>query len=327
MNVSILDDYFDTLRTLASFQKLKGHEVTVWNDYVQDTDALAARLKDAECVVLIRERTKIGGDLLERLPRLRLISQRSAYPHIDIEACTRLGIVVSSDLHVGTPSYSTAELTWALILAAARQIPQQMQSLKAGNWQTGIGRTLRGKTLGVFGYGRIGATVAGYGKAFGMHVMAWGRDESLQRARSDGCATPRSKAEFFESCDVISLHVRLVPATRSIVTAEDLERMRKDAILINTSRAGLLEPGALVAALRAGRPGYAAVDVFENEPMRDPGLPLLQFPQVVATPHIGYVTREEYEIQFTDVFDQIVAFAAGTPINVVNPDVLASRRA
>ncbi|HEY8442679.1 MAG TPA: D-2-hydroxyacid dehydrogenase family protein [Xanthobacteraceae bacterium] len=327
MKISILDDYFDTLRTLASFQKLKGHEVTVWNDHVQDTDALAARLKDAECVVLIRERTKIGGGLLERLPRLRLISQRSVYPHIDIEACTRLGIVVSSDLHVGTPSYSTAELTWALILASARQIPQQMQSLKAGNWQTGVGRTLRGKTLGVFGYGRIGATVAGYGKAFGMHVMAWGRDESLQRARSDGCATPRSKAEFFESCDVISLHVRLVPATRSIVTAEDLERMRKDAILINTSRAGLIEPGALVAALRAGRPGYAAVDVFENEPMRDPGLPLLQFPQVVATPHIGYVTREEYEIQFTDVFDQIVAFAAGTPINVVNPDVLASRRA
>jgi len=327
MKISILDDYFDTLRTLASFQRLKGHEVTVWNDHVQDTDALAARLKDAECVVLIRERTKIGGGLLERLPRLKLISQRSVYPHIDIEACTRLGIVVSSDLHVGTPSYSTAELTWALILAAARQIPQQMQSLKAGNWQTGIGRTLRGKTLGVFGYGRIGATVAGYGKAFGMHVMAWGRDESLQRARSDGCATPRTKAEFFESCDVISLHVRLVPATRSIVTAEDLERMRKDAILINTSRAGLIEPGALVAALRAGRPGYAAVDVFENEPMRDPGLPLLQFPQVVATPHIGYVTREEYEIQFTDVFDQIVAFAAGTPINVVNPDVLASRRA
>jgi D-3-phosphoglycerate dehydrogenase len=327
MKISILDDYFDTLRTLASFQRLKGHEVTVWNDHVQDTDALAARLKDAECVVLIRERTKIGGDLLERLPRLKLISQRSVYPHIDIEACTRLGIVVSSDLHVGTPSYSTAELTWALILAAARQIPQQMQSLKAGNWQTGIGRTLRGKTLGVFGYGRIGATVAGYGKAFGMHVMAWGRDESLQRARSDGCATPRTKAEFFESCDVISLHVRLVPATRSIVTAEDLERMRKDAILINTSRAGLIEPGALVAALRAGRPGYAAVDVFENEPMRDPGLPLLQFPQVVATPHIGYVTREEYEIQFTDVFDQIVAFVAGTPINVVNPDVLASRRA
>jgi D-3-phosphoglycerate dehydrogenase len=326
MKISILDDYFDTLRTLACFEKLKGHEVTVWNDHVQDTDALAARLKDAECVVLIRERTKIGARLLERLPRLKLISQRSVYPHIDIEACTRLGIVVSSDLHVGTQSYSTAELTWALILAAARQIPQQMQSLKAGNWQTGVGRTLRGKTLGIFGYGRIGATVAGVGKAFGMHVLVWGRDKSLQRARSNGCATPRSKAEFFESCDVISLHVRLVPTTRSIVTADDLARMRKDAILVNTSRAGLIEPGALVAALRAGRPGYAAVDVFENEPMRDPGLPLLQLPQVVATPHIGYVTREEYEIQFTDVFDQIVAFAAGTPINVVNPEVLASRR-
>jgi len=327
MQISILDDYFDTLRTLACFEKLKGHDVTIWNDHVQDTDALAARLKNAECVVLIRERTKIGTALLERLPRLKLISQRSVYPHIDIEACTRLGIVVSSDLHAGTPSYSTAELTWALILAAARQIPQQMQSLKAGNWQTGVGRTLRGKTLGIFGYGRIGATVAGYGKAFGMHVLAWGREESLQRARSDGYATPRSKAEFFESCDVISLHVRLVPATRSIVTAQDLARMREDAILVNTSRAGLIEAGALVAALRAGHPGYAAVDVFENEPMRDPGLPLLQLPQVIATPHIGYVTREEYEIQFTDVFGQIIAFAAGTPINVVNPEVLASRRA
>ena len=324
MKISILDDYFDTVRTLACFHKLKGHEVTVWNDHVQDTEALAARLKDAECLVLIRERTKIQADLLERLPRLKLISQRSVYPHIDVEACTRRGVVVSSSQHAGTPSYAAAELTWALILAAARQLPQQMAALKSGKWQIGVGTTLRAKTLGIFGYGRIGATVAGYGKAFGMNVLAWAREPSLERARADGYATARSKAEFFASCDVVSLHLRLVAATRHIVTAEDLARMRPTAMLVNTSRAPLIEPGALVAALRAGRPGYAAVDVFEHEPMRDPDLPLLQFEQVVATPHLGYVTREEYETQFTDIFDQILAFAAGRPINVVNPAVLTA---
>jgi D-3-phosphoglycerate dehydrogenase / 2-oxoglutarate reductase len=327
MRISILDDYFDTVRTLACFRKLEGHEVTVWNDHVQDTDALAARLKDAECLVLIRERTAIRAPLLERLPSLRLISQRSVYPHIDVEACTRRGVVVSSSQHAGTPSYAAAELTWALILAAARQLPQQMAALKAGKWQIGVGTSLRAKTLGIFGYGRIGATVAGYGKAFGMNVLAWAREQSLERARADGYATARSQAEFFASCDVVSLHLRLVAATRHIVTAEDLARMRPTAMLVNTSRAPLIEPGALVAALRAGRPGYAAVDVFEDEPVRDPDLPLLQFEQVVATPHLGYVTREEYETQFSDIFDQILAFAAGRPINVVNPDVLAATSA
>jgi D-3-phosphoglycerate dehydrogenase len=323
MKISILDDYFDTVRTLACFQKLNGHEVTVWNEHVQDTDALAARLKDTECLVLIRERTKIQAALLERLTRLKLISQRSVYPHIDVDACTRLGVIVSSGQHAGTPSYAAAELTWALVLAAARQLPQQMAALKAGKWQIGVGTTLRGKTLGIFGYGRIGATVAGYGKAFGMNVMAWAREESLRRARADGHATAHSKAEFFASCDVISLHLRLVPATRYIVTAEDLVRMKPDAMLVNTSRAPLIEPGALAAALRAGRPGYAAVDVFEDEPMRNPDFPLFQLQQVVATPHIGYVTREEYETQFTDIFEQILAFAVGKPVNVVNPAVLA----
>ncbi len=323
MKISILDDYFDTLRTLACFQKLEDHEVTVWNEHVQDTDALAARLKDTECLVLIRERTTIQAALLERLPKLKLISQRSVYPHIDVEACTRLGVVVSSSQHAGTPSYAAAELTWALILATARQLPQQMAALKAGQWQIGVGTTLRGKTLGIFGYGRIGTTVAGYGKAFGMNVVAWAREELLARARADGYATARSKAEFFETCDVISLHMRLVPATRHIVKAEDLARMKPEAMLVNTSRAPLIEPGALVAALRAGRPGRAAVDVFEDEPLRDPDFPLFRCEQVVATPHIGYVTREEYETQFIDVFEQIVAFAAGKPINVVNPDVLA----
>jgi len=327
MKISILDDYFDTVRTLACFRKLAGHEVTVWNDHVQDTNMLAARLKDTECLVLIRERTRIEADLLERLPKLKLISQRSVYPHIDVAACTRRGVVVSSSQHAGTPSYAAAELTWALILAAARQLPQQMAALKAGKWQIGVGTTLRAKTLGIFGYGRIGATVAGYGKAFGMNVVAWAREESLARARADGYETARSKAEFFERCDVISLHLRLLPVTRHIVKAEDLARMRPTAMLVNTSRAPLIEPGALVAALRAGRPGYAAVDVFEDEPMRDPTLPLLQLEQVVATPHIGYVTREEYETQFIDIFDQIIAFAAGRPINVVNPDVLAATSA
>jgi len=319
MKISILDDYFDTLRTLPCFQKLKGHDVVIWNDHVQD-NALAARLQDTECLVLIRERTKIQGALLERLPKLKLISQRSVYPHIDIEACTRRSVVVSSSQHAGIPCYAAAELTWALILAAARQLPQQMAALKAGKWQIGVGTTLRDKTLGIFGYGRIGATVAGYGKAFGMNVVTWARDASL--ARADGYATAGSKAEFFESCDIVTLHMRLVPATRHIIKAEDLARMKPDAMLVNTSRAPLIEPGALVAALRAGRPGYAAVDVFEDEPVRDPDLPLLRFDKVVATPHIGYVTREEYETQFIDIFDQIAAFAAGRPINVVNPEVL-----
>ena len=324
MKISILDDYFDTLRTLPCFAKLTGHEIEIWNDHVQDIDVLAARLKDTDCLALIRERTKIQATLLEQLPKLKLVSQRSVYPHIDVETCTRLGIVVSSSQHVGSPSYAAAELTWALILASARQLPQQMASLKAGKWQIGVGTTLRGKTLGIFGYGRIGATVAGYGKAFGMNVMTWAREESLERARLDGYATARSKGEFFESCDVMSLHMRLVPVTHHIVKAEDLARMKPTAILVNTSRAPLIEPGALVAALHQGRPGFAAVDVFEDEPMRNLDLPLMQFKQVVATPHIGYVTREEYETQFSDVFDQIVAFALGRPINVVNPNVLTA---
>jgi len=326
VKVSILDDYFDTLRTLNCFAKLRGHDVAIWNDHVQDTDKLAERLKDTEALVLIRERTQIRTPLLERLPKLKLISQRSVYPHIDVDTCTRLGIVVSSGQHADTPSYATAELTWGLVLSAARMIPQQVASLKAGNWQFGVGSTIRGKTYGVYGYGRIGAVVAGYARAFGMNVLIWGREGALAKARADGYETAASKAAFFEQCDVISLHMRLVDATRGIVKAEDLARMKPSAILVNTSRAGLIEGNALVNALRAGRPGYAAVDVFDKEPLRDTGDPLLNMANVVATPHIGYVSRDEYEIQFTDIFDQIAAFAAGTPINVVNPDVMARRR-
>lgn len=321
MEISILDDYFDTLRTLACFRKLDGHDVTVWNDHTQDIDTLAARLKGTEVLVLIRERTQIREPLLERLDALRLISQRSVYPHIDIDACTRRGVIVSSDQHVGSPSYAAAELTWGLIIAAMRQIPQQMYALRRGTWQIGVGNSLRGKTLGIYGYGRIGATVAGYGRAFGMNVLVWAREASLHRARSDGYAVAQSKRAFFESCDVISLHMRLVKETRGIVTRSDLSGMKPTALLVNTSRALLIEPGALVEAVRAGRPGMVAVDVYEEEPVRDPNDPLLMLDNVVCTPHIGYVTRDEYEIQFSDIFDQITAYAAGNPINVVNPTV------
>jgi len=328
VNISILDDYFDTLRTLQCFRKLDGHEVTVWNDHVQDTDALAARLKNAEVLVLIRERTQICARLLEHLDALRLISQRSVYPHIDIDACTRRGVIVSSDQHSGSPSYAAAELTWGLVLAATREIPQQMFALRTGTWQIGVGNSLRGKTLGIYGYGRIGRTVAGYGKAFGMNVLVWAREASRERARDDGYSTAPDKRAFFESCDVLSLHMRLVAETRGIVTRDDLSCMKPTALLVNTSRAPLIEAGALVDALRAGRPGMAAVDVYEDEPLRDPGHPLLAMDNVVCTPHIGYVTRDEYELQFSDIFDQIAAYAAGNPINVVNPkvfDVLRER--
>ncbi|MCB1547419.1 MAG: D-2-hydroxyacid dehydrogenase family protein, partial [Hyphomicrobiaceae bacterium] len=272
------------------------------------------------------ERTKIRTPLLERLPRLKLISQRSVFPHIDIDTCTRLGIIVSSGQHPGTPSYATAELTWGLMLAAYRQIPQQMASLKAGHWQIGVGSTLRHRLLGLYGYGRIAKAVAGYGKAFGMRVQVWAREASRERARADGLEVAESKAAFFETSDVISLHMRLVDATRHIVTAEDLARMKPTALIVNTSRAPLVAPGALVAALKAGRPGMAAVDVYEEEPVRDPSHPLLQLDNVICTPHIGYVTREEYEIQFSDIFDQITAYVGGTPINVVNPDALPRAR-
>jgi D-3-phosphoglycerate dehydrogenase / 2-oxoglutarate reductase len=322
VKVAILDDWFDTLRTLACFEKLDGHEVTVFTDHLQDTDALAERLRGFDTLVLIRERTQIGAALLERLPDLALISQRSVYPHIDVEACTRLGVVVSSDMHSGTPSYATAELTWGLVLAAMRDIPAQVESLRCGRWQAGVGWSLRGKTLGIYGYGRIGAVVARYGEAFGMDVLVWARPESLERARADGLTPARSREAFFAGTDVLSVHVRLVEATRGLITAADLGLMKPTALFVNTSRAGLVAPGALVSALATGRPGMAALDVFEEEPMVDRDHPLLGLRNVICTPHIGYVTREELDLQFSDVFEQINAFAAGAPTNVVNPEAL-----
>ncbi len=326
MNITILDDYHDTVRTLACFGKLAGHDVTVWNDHSKDVETLAARLRDTEALVLIRERTPIRAPLLERLNRLKLISQRGVYPHIDVDACTRRGVIVSSSLHPGQPSYATAELTWGLIIAAMRQIPQQMASLKSGKWQTGVGVGLRGRTLGIYGYGMIGSVVAGYGRAFGMKVQVWAREAGLARARADGYGAARSKEAFFAECDVISLHMRLVDATRGIVSVADLARMKPAALIVNTSRAGLIAPGALVEALRAGRPGMAAVDVYEEEPLRDTGHSLLALDNVVCTPHIGYVERDGYESQFSDIFNQVLDYLAGKPANVVNPEVLESAK-
>lgn len=325
MKVAILDDWFDTLRTLPSFTKLAPHEVTVFTDHVQEVEPLVTRLRPFEVLVLFRERTEIRAPLIARLPALRLISQRSVYPHIDIDACTAHGVVVSSSQHPGTPSYAAAELTWGLVLAAARRIPQQMASLVAGDWQAGVGTTLRGKTLGIFGYGRIGSVVAEYGRAFGMDVLVWSGDASRDRARADGHRIADGQRRLFETSDVLSLHLRLVDATCGIVTAADLGHMKPTALLVNTSRAGLIEPGALEAALRQGRPGMGAVDVFEHEPIGADHL-LLRLDNIVCTPHIGYVTREELDLQFNDVFDQINAYAAGAPINVVNPQALSYTR-
>ncbi len=319
MNITLLDDYQDVLRTLPSYQKIAHHNVTIWRDHTKDLDQLAERLHDTEALCLLRERTPIRAALVERLNKLRIISQVSAYPHIDIDACTRKGIIVCSDTasHV---SYATAELTWGLVIAAFRKIPQEMSALKAGGWQTAkVGLGLHGKTLGIYGYGRLGKLVSTYGRTFGMNVLVWGRESTLAKARADGYAVAQSKQELFSKSDVVSLHVRLVPETRGMVTAADLASMKPDSLLVNTSRAGLIEPGALEAALRAGRPGMAAVDVYEDEPITDGNHPLLKMDNVVCTPHLGYVALEDLERMFSKIFDQVLAYERGQPINVVNP--------
>jgi len=323
MKISILDDYQDVVRSLDCYSRLRGHEVTVWNDHCKDTEVLAQRLKDTEALVLIRERTPVRAPLIERLPKLKLISHHSVYPHIDVEACTRQGVLLCSNLHPGQPSYATAELAWGLIIAAMRRIPQEVAALKAGRWQSTVGLGLRGKTLGVYGYGRIGAVIAGYGKAFGMKVLVWAREASLARARADGYSAARSKEAFFEDSDVISLHLRLIAETRGIVSAADLARMKPTALIVNTSRAGLIEPGALERALQLGRPGMAAVDVFEEEPVLGASHPLLKLDNALCTPHIGYVERAGYERIFGSIFDQIIAYAGGKPVNMINPEALA----
>jgi D-3-phosphoglycerate dehydrogenase / 2-oxoglutarate reductase len=323
MNITVLDDWQNTVRTLPAFAKVAGHQVTIWNDHTKDVDVLAKRLADTEALCLIRERTPIRAPLLERLDRLRLISQIGVFPHVDLAACTKRGVIMSALAGAGGgPSYATAELTWGMIIAAFRNIHTEAAALKAGQWQAHpIGIGLRGKTLGIWGYGKIGAVVAGYGRAFGMKVLAFGREASAAAARAAG-DTVVSKEEMLEQSDVVSIHLRLIEATRGIVTAADLGRMKPTALFVNTSRAGLVVPGALEVALKAGRPGMAAVDVFEEEPIPAGGHPLLAMDNVLALPHLGYVERDGLAHQFNVIFDQVLAYAAGKPINVHNPEIL-----
>ena len=323
MKVHILDDWFDTLRGLPCFDLLKGHDVTVWTDHEPDPAALAARLSDADCVVLFRERTRVTRDLVAQLPKLKLISQRGVYPHVDVEACTEHGVVLCSNKGADGANYAAAELTFALILSAMRQLPQQMTSAKAGQWQMGVGRSLRGRRLGLYGYGRIGRVVADYARAFGMQVVWWSSEAGRARAAADGETVAPSRAAFFRDADIVSLHLRLTPETRGIVTADDLAQMGPRSVLVNTSRAGLIAPGALLGALNAGRPGMAAVDVFDHEPLNDAADPLLSHPNLIATPHIGFVTEDEFDKQFADIFEQVNAYANGVPIHMINPAAYA----
>ncbi len=331
MNVIILDDYQDAVRKLPCAAKLDGCNAKVFTNTVKGIGQLSVRLRDAEILVLIRERTHFPRQLLEKLPRLRMIAQTGpAGPHIDLQACTRLGIAVTEG--VGAP-HAPAELTWALIMAAMRRLPQYIGTLKHGAWQQSglkaasmppnfaLGMLLRGKTLGLWGYGRIGRLVAGYGRAFGMTVQVWGSETSRAKAEADGLLAAPSREAFFEQSDVLSLHLRLVNETRGLVTHEDLQRMKPTALLVNTSRAELIEEGALVSQLNRGRPGMAAVDVFESEPILQ-GHPLLRLENAVCTPHIGYVEQQTYEDYFSAAFDNVLAFMAGAPTHVINPEAL-----
>jgi len=335
MNIIILDDYQDTVRKLKAAAKLEHLHAKVFTNTVKGIGQLSVRLRDAEILVLIRERTQFPRLLLEKLPKLRLLSQTGRVgPHIDVEACTRLGIAVAEG--VGSP-VAPAELTWALIMTAMRRLPQYIAGLKHGAWQQaglksasmppnfGLGFVLRGKTLGLWGYGRIGQLVAGYGRAFGMHVVVWGSDSSRDKARADGHLAAPTREAFFETSDVLSLHLRLHPETRHIVRHDDLARMKPTALLVNTARAELIEEGALVAALNRGRPGIAAIDVFESEPVLQ-GTPLLRLENAICTPHIGYVEMETYENYFSVAFENVANFVAGNPSGIVNPEALKVRR-
>jgi len=320
MNITVLDDYANIVRTLSCVSLLGERALTVYNDCERHIDALADRLRHTDALVLLRERTPVRAELIARLPRLKLITLNGPYPHVDVDACTARGIVVCSE-HART-SYATAELTWGLIIAAMRHIPQQMARLKSGGWQSRAGTGLRGRTLGIYGYGRIGKQVAGFGKAFGMRVMIWSRDQARAQALADGYEIATHREALFDEADVLSIHVRLLPETRGLVTAADLARMKPDAVFVNTSRAELVTDGALVGALRDGRPGAAAVDVYDTEPMTDASHPLLQLDNVIATPHLGYMERDQMENYFSDQFKRVLAFVAGKPYGVVNPAAL-----
>lgn len=321
MKIAIIDDYQDAFRRVKAAQQLAGHELIVYTDTEKDPAKLAARLKDAEVLVLTQQRSKMPRTVIEKLPKLKLISQtgRNAN-HIDSAACTEKGIVISAG-GGGNPN-PTAELAWGLIIAALRRIPQEVQRMKNGQWQGSVGIGLAGKTLGIYAYGRIGSQVAQVGKAFGMRVVCWGRDGSTAKARAAGFDVAASREAFFAESDVISLHLPLNDGTRGIVTAEDLARMKTTALIVNTSRAPIIAKDALVSALKAGRPGRAAIDVYEDEPVLNAGHPLIGMDNVVCTPHLGYVEEATYESYYGTAVEQIVAYIGGKPINVANPDVL-----
>lgn len=324
MHIVIPDDYQDAVRGLACFTKLAGHRVTVYRDTTTDLDELARRFDDADAIVAIRERSRFTAALLDRLPRLALISQTGKIAgHIRLDDCSARGVAVAEG--AGSP-HAPAELTWALVMAARRFIPQETAAMKAGQWQTTVGQALRGQTLGIWSYGKIGRLVAGYGKAFGMRVWVWGREGSLAAARADGFEPAPSRDALFAESDVVSLHLRLNADTRGVVSSADLGRMKPTALFVNTSRAELVEPGALVAALRAGRPGHAAVDVYEEEPVLDVDHPLLRMANVICTPHLGYVERDSYELYFGAAFANILAYAQGKPVNIANPEALSHPR-
>lgn len=321
MKIAVIDDYQDAFRTLRCYAKLEGHEVIVYNDTEKDAARLAERLKDAEAVILTQQRSRFPRAVIERLPKLRLLSQTGRNAgHIDVEACTERGIMVSAG-GSGNP-HPTAELTWGLILAALRHIPYEVRRLSEGHWQSTLGIAVQGKTLGIYALGRIGSLVANVGRAFGARVLCWGREGSLARAREAGYEVAKSREAFFAECDILSLHLPLNKETRGIVTREDLARMKATALIANTSRAGIIAEGALVEALKAGRPGLAAVDVFEDEPVIGAAHPLLKMDNVVCTPHLGYVERETYESYYGIVVEQVLAYAAGNPINVLNPEAI-----
>jgi D-3-phosphoglycerate dehydrogenase len=335
MNIVILDDYQDAVRKLSCATKLDPYSAKVYTNTVKGVGQLTVRLKDADVVVLVRERTHLTRQVIEKLPKLKLVVQTGRVgDHVDLSACTERGIAVADG--AGSP-VAPAELTWALLMTAARRIPHYASNLKHGAWQQsglkaasmppnfGIGIVLRGKTLGIWSYGKVGRIVAGYGRAFGMRVVIWGGHASKEEARADGFEVASTKNEFFEQCDVLSVHMRLADSTRSIITLDDLSKMKKTAILVNTSRAELIAPDALLTALNQGRPGMAAVDVFESEPILQ-GHALLRLENCICTPHIGYVEQDNYEMYFSSAFDNVVNFIEGTPTNVVNPEALQVKR-
>lgn len=325
MKIAVIDDYQDAFKTLKCYSKLRDHEVVVYNDTERDALRLAERLKDAEAVILTQQRSRFPRAVIERLPKLRLISQTGRnVGHIDVQACTERGIVVSAG-GAGNPN-PTAELTWGLILAALRHIPYEVKRLREGHWLSTLGIGVQGKTLGIYAFGRIGSIVANVGRAFGARVVCWGREGSTARAKDAGYEVAKSREAFFAEADILSLHIPLNMETRGIVTREDLKRMKPTALIVNASRAGLIADGALVDALKAGRPGMAAVDVYEDEPVLGASHPLLKMDNVVCTPHLGYVEKDTYEAYYDFVVEQILAYAAGNPVNLANPDAIGKQK-